>query len=336
MRKIDMTNVALIGFSCNSGLGELNRQIASYCQAVTKWLVKPHSSWTLAPPQNVPHLVSDTCNWDFLRDADVLLFCESQIYSNSIRDAKAKGKRVVCVPMIEWMPSIKLSHKNWTQYIDLFICPTKQCYDILRREGYPCVHFPWPCETRRLPVRHVSRCERFLYIHGNGGYMGRKGGTAIYRAKRLWPEFPVTVVGPNLRPEDWPKDTELRDAGTDNLKLYEHGDVLVYPACIDGVGLQPYEAMATGMPVVVTQGDPWDDQPAIQRLRSFVQTMPIGPQRFMDWHAVCPEDLVDKCKRLHGADISMYSEQARTWAQAHSWEHRAQTFTDLVISGVAT
>lgn len=326
--------IGLVGYSCNTGLGELNRQVVKYIPEITKWLVKPHKTYGHQPPEREIDwkAFSGPAPMGFFEGIDTVLFFETEFYKGLTQTAKSKGKRVVCVPMLEWTPKNPSNH-SWLKNVDLFICPTAQCYDTLRKEGLPCVYFPWPCDTQRFRFSKVRYCHQFLFIEGNGGYLGRKGADTVKKAKEIWPEMPLIVKSFNEE-DSWPEGTQFIKAGTDNLNLYSAGDVLIYPAKCDGIGLQPYESMVSGIPVILPSHEPWSTLPALRRLEVRVSSKVIGKNRDMPWCDSSAEDLVNQCKELLGKNIAAESKASRMWAEGRSWSTRASSFTNLVQSGV--
>jgi|TARA_R110000824_G_scaffold395565_1_gene596314 hypothetical protein len=269
---------------------------------------------------------------EFLEDIDVVLFFETPFHTSIVKQAKEAGKRVVCIPMLEWTPDWKKPNKNWIKFVDLFICPTQHCFEVLGEEGYPCSVFIWPYDLERFRYTPSSLCHQFLFIEGNGGFLGRKGASVVKKAKELWPELPL-IVKTQRSPNLWPKNTLFVNPGMNNLSLYSQGDVLIYPGKCDGIGLQPHEAMVSGMPVIVTDGKPWDEQPALARINSIHSHKRIAPGRDMDWYEADPVHLVEICKSLIGRPVSVEAKTGRAWAESISWKNRGESLTRMILTG---
>lgn len=331
--------IGLVGYSCNNGLGELSRQAAAYCD-IAKWMIKPHAHLGYKEPERKTmdfrassSRVAPQWFWD---GSDTVLFFETQFYSGLAEEAKQRGKRVVCVPMIEWTPmwSTRNDPTQWIKYVDLFVCPTKQCYDTLKDDGFPCALFQWPYDMNRFARNDRQTCERFLFVEGNGGYRDRKGAATVKRAKEMWPDMPLVVQTLILNGDKtWPEGTEVIQAGGTNHNLYDHGDVLIYPATCDGIGLQPYEAMAQGMPVIVTDGQPWNEYDSMARIPASMEMRLSGNKRPIPWYTADAAGLVEICKPLVGQHIGKQSQYAFEIANHHRWEDQAERFRELVTSG---
>jgi hypothetical protein len=317
--------IGLVGCNVASGLGEVNRQLVKYA-GITHWLIKPHSKYEMRGlPENVECTIGEATGStveDFVKSVDVVLFAEVPHFSHLIDLCVTHGKRIVCVPMLEWT---SLGSHGWLEQVNLFICPTQQCYDQLG-DNLPRVSFSWPVDVNRYKFDPRITCDHFLFINGHGGWKGRKGFTVIRKALELWPEMPLLIHDQTAT--DW--GIPVLDKVKDNDDLYNQGDVLIAPHSVDGIGLECMEAMVCGMPVISTDGEPWREYPAMDRIRAVVTKQQV--RRPMDWYLPDPEHLVSICKSWLGKDISEHSLQGREWAEDNDWSHRAKSFVELVTS----
>lgn len=314
--------IGLVGYSCASGLGELNRQIARHCP-IDLWLVKPHRLFGVGDPiAGVSATVSanNEATEDFVKAVDVILFCETPFYGNLIHMARRYQKRVVCVPMVEWLPK---NPNDWMNDVALFICPTFQCLNKI--DNHPTAYFPWPVDTQRFQYRQRTSCERFLFLNGHGGWNGRKGAEIVKQVKEVWPDMPLTVR--SQVPMTWPGDTRVLSAEIDNSLIYEEGDVLLMPHSTDGIGLEQLEAMSCGMPVISTHGEPWNEFPAIERIHATIKDQQSRP---VDWYVPDTHSLIECCQSVLGTDISNQSETVRQWAEDRDWRNHSDDFMTLV------
>lgn len=309
--------IGLVGYNTRTGLGELNRQIVWHT-VVHRWLVKPHKSKETLPLEQTKTTSTVGTTWghvtDFVDDVDVVVFCETPYYDDLVEYASLKGRRVVCVPMQEWMPARR---DGWVGGVDLFICPTADCY-LQFKDELPCESFPWPRDVERFPFRQRTTCERFLFVNGNGGWQGRKGMAVIQEALRLWPEMPLIVH------DQKPAGKELAD----NADLYREGDVLLCPHSIDGLCLEIPEAMLSGLPVIATDGPPWNEHQLLARINSTVHRRMTS--RMVNWYTPSAKHLVEICQRLLGRDVSEASRTAHERASQRSWSRYGRDFTALV------
>lgn len=332
--------IGLVGYSCLSGLGELNNQIADHLP-IAEWLIFPHRMKNTKKPRNhtvpfrelrdSPELQVDIRN--FVERNDILLFCETPYYSQIVDYAKQLGKRTVCIPMQEWMPSLSVP---WVRQVDRYICPIFYAYQRFHKD-LPCVYYDWPVDIGRFSYMSREKCERFLFLNGNGGHQGRKGIDTINRLLHIWPEIPLTVFSQNLS-----MTKQLRTAGAKNLVitgetlcntyLYMQADVLLCPHTVDGLALEPREAAACGVPFLITEGPIWDDLDgcAIGRIPSGKSTMHTKTQ--VDCWVPSPQRLATLCQKLLGTNILEQSKKCRQWAEERSWSVLKENLLDLIVS----
>ncbi len=316
--------IGLVGYNCANGIGEINRQIIEHID-VKSWLMIPHRiNGVLDSPKNIEAIVyKEQRHIDmFLKNIDVVLFVETPFFEGIVNRAKELGKRVVCVPMWEWLPP---DATGWTSKVDLFICPTMQSYNEVQRYGSR-VQFPWPFDIERFKFQQRDKCERFLFINGHGGWGGRKGFSTIEEAMKLWPEFPVSI-----RSQKPLNGLNVLPACESNADLYAEGDILIMPHSIDGLGLELLEAMACGMPVIATDGWPWNEHPTI-KIKSKLGKRKI--RSMVDWYTPDANHLVETCKKLLGQNIDDLSRDMRRYAEQNRWQTRVGEFTNLVKTGI--
>lgn len=322
--------IGLVGYNCATGLGELNRQIAEYAD-VDLWLVKPHSTYkTLPLHDKVDSIVCPLGNEHklekFAKSIDVCVFCEVPVYSNLFKILDRHRVRKVCIPMHEWMPP---GAKGWPQEVDLFLCPTKYSYDQFAHV-VPSTYFAWPVDTNRFKFQQRDRCESFLFVNGRGGWNGRKGAAIVNELKQLHPDLPIKVYSQSK--QDWHPGIEFLSHKPNNSDLYSQGDVLLFPHHVDGLGLESMEAMACGMPVISTNGRPWNEIPALARIRATSHKRKV--RRPVDWYIPDVQHLAELCHTNYRQDISAHSRAAREWAESMSWDSHVEDFNFLVREGV--
>jgi len=333
--------VGLVGWNTASGLGYMNRDIATHLP-IEKWLVPKHSVYrTLDPPPTQARV--DTVGLEiqtaeikaWLRGLDWVLFVELPYFPLLAHCAHEMGIQVACVPMWE----LACLQADWLRLCDLMVCTTRFAYELLcdwkRRFdfGWKVVELPWPIDTGRFRFRRRTRCERFLFVNGTGGcgaFRGdgkpvtyrRKGMEILLPAARLLRPIPFLVysqVEPDL---PIPDNVELRLPPDSNSLLYAEADICVQPSRWEGLGLQMLECQAAGLPLVTTEAPPMNEYRPLRTVPAR-ETEPLWilGRHAMTSHNVAPEDLAATLKALYRTDISEASRRARSFIEEeHSWE----------------
>lgn len=95
--------IGLIGYNSNTGLGEMNRQIAANVPLASWMLIGHRRASTIPIPDAVRQYHRDAVA-PFLDSVDVVVFAETPFVKSLPADARRRGKRIVCIPMIELLP----------------------------------------------------------------------------------------------------------------------------------------------------------------------------------------------------------------------------------------
>lgn len=332
--------ICLVGWNTPSGLGYLNRDLASHLP-VGAWLVPKHPELPELPPppgvgciDHVPRDLPTAAIKARLRGFDWLLFPEDPFLPNADGCARELGVQVACVPMWEYADL----RKSWMFSTNLMICPTRFCHELFldwkRRFGYgwEAVHVPWPVDTRRIPFRQRMRCERFLFVNGTGGRRAlrpdgrptpyhRKGIEIVAETARLLRPVPFVIVSQVDSPVPLPDNVTLRRPPIDNARLYDEGDVCVQPSHWEGLGLPLLECQAAGLPLVTTDAPPMNEfRPFRAVSASRNESVSVSPPHPLTAHCVGPEDLAAALEPLYRSDVADASLAARRFVEAeHSW-----------------
>jgi hypothetical protein len=292
-----------------SGLGEVNRQLA-------RWL--PADEWLVIPRGRQGPGRAELEAW--VRSVDVVVFAETPLPPALAEVARRLGRRIVCVPMLEWFPT-----SGWVRLVDLFLCPTRQCYQAIRGR-LPAVEFPWPVDVERFAFRPRTRCGRFLFVEGRGGWQGRKGAAVVRAALGHWPGMPLVVR--SQRPErghrasrSWaPWPTTGRSTRRETCS---------WPRTA-------WTGSAWSRWRPWPRGCPWSRRPARRGTRSGGGPDPGGRavQDDPPADALAParpgRPGADR-RELVGQDLSAASQEARAWAESRAWAGAADALRKLIL-----
>ncbi len=331
--------VGLVGWNTASGLGYVNRELATH-YPIERWLAPQHPCFPSLEPLRVcrtdlvPAQLDSRHLYDWLRGLDWVLFAELPYLERLAQHARERYVRVACIPMWEWLhPQL-----DWLNYVDVMLCPTRFTFDRLtdwkRRHGFcwDVVELPWPIDASRFAFRQRRTCERLLFINGTGGGRGtradgtetgyhRKGAELVAEAARLLPDVPFIWYSQTDDLPPLPPNVRRRPTPADSTRLYDEGDVCVQPSTWEGIGLQLLECQAAGMPLVTTEAAPMNEFQPLRTVRAtHVEQVRVFGSAPISSHVVSPTDLAATLRLLLGTDLTEASRSARRFVERqHSW-----------------
>lgn len=175
-----------------------------------------------------------------LLDCDAILMFETPIDWTIIPKARQAGVKTILMPMYECTPYP-------LRYIpDLILTPSD-----LDQQYYPegvRINVPVPNEVKwKLRERAVH----FVHNSGNGGLGGRNGTQELLDAMRyVMSPIKLTVRSQSLDLVSNDPRVEIVKDSIPFEKLYEEGDVFIFPEKFNGLSLPIQEAFASGMPIM--------------------------------------------------------------------------------------
>lgn len=236
-----------------------------------------------------------------LKDLDIIVTIETPYNPDLFKVAKEMGVKSVMIPMYEFF------NDKWDKP-DLYICPSWQEYNIT--QGYKFL-LPWPVNDKVLKRRKPNKAKVFLYNKGYGGVKNRNSYDEFMKATRLVKsdvKFIINSQGKNNRENYW--------------EMWDQGDVFVFPHKFAGLSLPIQEAMATGLPVITTDFNPFNQ---IINKDLLIKPYKITQEvisRKLDFYHTSPQDIADKIDEVAGwpsKRIGELSDEAYEYAQSITW-----------------
>lgn len=315
--------VGSIVFATDQGLGILAKSFYD-AGVVTDVVVvrhgrRPeHDEW-YPGARRIGSLVSSTQElYDFVKSVDAMLFFETPFNWELIQYCRAAKVRTVLMPMYECMPEV-LPYQP-----DKIICPS-----LLDLKYYPQGEFiPVPVDVR---WRKRFRAETFVHNAGHGGLRGRNGTKELLEAIHLV-KVPAKFIirsqeplsSPTLKYATLTLGVEVIWEGPQPYeKLWDDGDVFVFPEKFNGLSLPLQEARAAGMGVMCTERFPmttWLPTMLMIPSRGAITSRVSGRCQPFQEAVVSPRDIADTINKWYGANLESYSEMGRQWAAENSWE----------------
>lgn len=158
---------------------------------------------------------------------------------------------------------------SFFKYYDFLLCNTQRHYSVFR--NHPQVlYVPWGTDIEVFNPEQTSRRGRdeVVFFHSCGLSPFRKGTDILVAAFRQVAGNSRLVIHSQgrLKLDDALRKTMAEDKRIEIIEqergapgFYTMGDVYVYPARLDGIGLTVPEALASGLPVITTNSAPMNE-----------------------------------------------------------------------------
>lgn len=291
--------------------------------------------YTPYPEVNKSHPASVAAINSFLDGLDLVFSCETPYDYHLFTEARHRGIRTILQYNFELLDHLQNPHAPQP---DLFMAPSYWRYADVEYNNK--VFVPVPVDTERFTYKHRKVANTFLHLAGNNTAEDRNGTASLLASwNGVKPETSLLVRSP--RPIIHHASNILIDNTLihDNIDLYAIGDVLVMPRKFGGLCLPLNEALAVGMPVIMTDVCPQSDFLSPSALVSAPLNKKIMVKTFIDIHEVNQIELAAKINELvdNPNMVSFLSEQSGELAQLISWKRLAPVYQQVfeaVMDGV--
>lgn len=271
----------------------------------------------------------------FLTGLDVVFTCETPYHPALFDMARELGVRTVLQPNVELLDNLSNPHAGRP---DLFAAPSAWRYDELPD---PKTRLPVPVAldrfTPRPPLTDGAR-RHFVHIVGRPAVNDRNGTADLMRALRH-----VTAdVAVTIRTQDW--SMQLAELPRDNVEVkfvrgdvqnywdnYTDGDVLLMPRRYGGLCLPAQEAVAAGMPVIMTDISPNNSWLPAEWLVPATHAGSFRAKVDVDYFSADPHALAAKIDQFTDpAFMAAQRIQAGHIANALSWDTLWPLYCDVL------
>jgi len=322
--------VGLVGWATRTGIGYIDADLWEL-RVADRWLVPEHPLLGVEPSlveTDAARIRRCRVQDDvdayraFLDGLSAVVFVERPFLRgwDLVAEARAAGVITCCMPMMEALPPPWAA--PWVREVDVMWATTRWCARRLRdlavraeARGYSCrwrdaiLPAHWGVNLARFPFRERARCDAFVFCNGYGGRDQRKGSAVVAEAARLAPDVRILFRSQRAGLPRLPPNVTVLETETDErAALYAEGGILVAPSRWEGLGLQLYEAQASGMPLITS-----DAHPMVEAMPMAViagRTVVSDPDAEAVFDAD-PADLARLMRRYAGGDLRAASRAAR-------------------------
>lgn len=254
-------------------------------------------------------------NVDDLLDCDKLIFFETPFDLDFMKRAKAKGIKIVFVPMFE------CSNPLIVQMADVIISPSlldQKYYERSRVLTIP-VDVKW---------RQRERALVFVHNAGNGGLGGRNGTKELLEAMQ-YVKSPIRLIIRSQVPIKEINDPRIEYRIGDCEDLWSEGDVFVFPEKFNGLSLPLQEAFASGMLVMSSDRFP---------INTWLPKEPLIPVKEykkerlaveFESAVIDPRDIAKTIDLWYNTDITKFSLLSKEFGEKNSWSNLKEIWKEV-------
>lgn len=250
--------------------------------------------------------------WLIEKEIGTLFMIETPYNPNVITIARELGVRTILRVNYEYLdPKIPRP--------DLYVSPSNWNFD---RIPNPKILLPFPVCTDHVQFKQRETARTFVHIAGGGGYMGRNGTDLLLQAMPLIKE-PIKLIVYSQKTMNTIKDPRI-DWRIGNVKhywdLYRDGDVMIYPRRHSGQSLPVNEAMAAGMPVLMTDMKPQNEILPKEWLIPVKRILTTEIKRQIEFADIDPAAIAAKVGEWYNQPIWQTSKSTTEKIRSISWE----------------
>lgn len=299
----------------NQGLGYLAKDFYDN-GVIDKVYVYPHSSRTNHYEwyDNTVDRIED------LLDCDTILMFETPFDWTIIPKARQKGIKTILMPMYECTPLPP------PYFPDLYITPSD-----LDQQYYPQGHRINVPVPNWVKWRLREKARVFVHNAGNGGLGGRNGTKELIEAMK-YVKSPIKLII-RSQSQNFTSDDPRIEIVKDNLpveKLYEEGDIFIFPEKFNGLSLPIQEAFASGMPIMCGDRFPmneWLPKELLIPVSDYKTEMIMTK---FESAIITPQDIAKSIDKWYDKDISKYSLLGKQFKEQNSWQKLKDQYKELM------
>jgi len=209
----------------------------------------------------------DFVKWVKKNDIKIILFNEQQWWEPVIW---AKELGVMVGAYVDYYTKETVEFFNC---YDFLICNTKRHYKVFDKNNN-CLYVPWGTDLNLFkPERHNPVDDNKVTFFHSCGVSPERKGTKYFLEQAIkikdkanyfvHSQIDLKKVYPDLKRSIYELETsgclKIINKTVAAPGLYNKGDVYVYPSLLEGIGLTIAEALASGLPVIVSDNPPMNE-----------------------------------------------------------------------------
>lgn len=327
-----MVRLGLIARSDHSGLGHQTRDLARLLKPDKILLVdfeayngfKQHPEWYKDYDTRIVRgFLEDDHATEFIKSVDKVLTCETFYHTSFINTANAYRVQTYNQYNYEFFDPLKYRHLLIPTMI---LSPSHWYLDDMKKQCLPGVveYLPPPMfhedyEEVRLHNKARTGKKKFLHVAGKMAAFDRAGTQTLLDALRYSTEDYTLVIkvqsGDPLTCDD-PRVVLDYSFPEDERELYRDFDAMIMPRRYGGLNLPMNEALAAGIPVIMTNIIPNNILPP-EWLVNTVHSGTFEARATIDLYSAILPDLGVRIDEFARMDLDNYKDEAYNIVRKH-------------------
>lgn len=308
--------IAILGKNNDKGLGTLTRQYLKHLPIDKAFFVEDSRTnhdidgvYIDNPDQVINHLDGIT----------ILIVLEMPVV-NVFRRCKQFGIKTILKVNYEFLPE-SLQHEP-----DLYLCSSSLNYEAVHSSKK--ILIPDPIDLDDITVKPRKKCNTFVHNAGTIGLGGANGTKELIEALKLTSKPFKMIIRSQVPLECDDSRVELKIGSIDFKDLYTEGDVFIMPQKFRATSLPIQEAMASGMPVLSSNIQPFNE------FVNFTFVVGAYTREYLTRPVNCavldPKEIAKSLDRLYDLDIEEESEIAIKFGESISWQKLRNKYLKLL------
>lgn len=242
-----------------------NHDIYVYPRGIRK-NYKKNSIWDLENVENTPNLANTNIKWSHFNrwikknELDVIFFNE-QVNMLPVLKIKKNYPDIKIGTYVDYYTEEMIPKFKW---FDFIICNTQRHYSVFKNIHEQVYYIKWGVDIDLFTENDVKKDGMFTFFHSSG-WANRKGTDIllkvfieyeIYKKSKL---LIHTQKGQNIDFDYSKYNIEIVNETISHPGIYHKGDAYVYPTRLEGLGLTMYEALVSGLPLIVPDNGPMNE-----------------------------------------------------------------------------
>lgn len=345
--------IGIIGYSSSTGLGYQMYDFARYIKP-SKVLIcdlselngmevdhSKYSDFNTRIAMGIP--TDEDCEW-LVNGMDIVFIGETPLNYHLFKYARQKGVKTVQQLNPEFWDFWK---HPYLPKPDVLGCPSPWMMKEIERTGIAnTVLWSVPVDTSKMQYREFDQVRTLVHILGRPAAEDRNGTIAFLNAAKYFGfkyKYKIYMQPPkdvrafkhfqpvqrlmNAIKEELKDSLEIITDTPNNADMYKSGEILVLPRRYGGLCLPMWEALSSGMPVIMTNTSPNNEILPHEWLCECSDKGSFIAKTEVTLYEANHESLVKTISRV-ADNIKEYNKIARDLADSMSWEVQAPIYIE--------